>query len=82
MWIEMRCDKRTETSAEGQAGLRCYSHDNEGPMGECSDNRKSIASLVRDLEEEGRNTGWKKIKGDWVCPFCLKLSKPAGSEQV
>lgn len=68
MWIEIRCDNRTSSSAEGG----CYSHVNDGPMAESSDNQRSVIQVIRGLEQEAKETGWKKVRGDWVCPYCAK----------
>lgn len=73
MWIEMRCDSRCEEFADGDGVNRCWSHDNEGPMQESSDSHNSVIQAVRDLEKEGSALGWKKIRGNWVCPYCSRV---------
>ena len=75
MWIEIRCDNRTSSSAEFDGKARCYSHDNDGPMAESSDNQRSIIQVVRGLEQEAKETGWAKVSGDWICPHCSSLPK-------
>jgi hypothetical protein len=80
MWIEIRCDYRTSTHADGDGRSRCYSHDNEGPMTESSDNQKSILQAVRGLEQEGKETGWVKTRTGWVCPYCSKATESGASE--
>lgn len=80
MWIEIRCDNRTSRKADGDGRARCYSHDNIGPMGESSDDRKSILRMVTGLNQEARGSGWVKIDGEWVCPYCSKTCESGASE--
>ncbi|WP_190362361.1 hypothetical protein [Pseudomonas extremaustralis] len=44
-------------------------------MAESSDNQRSIIQVVRGLEQEAKETGWTKVRGDWVCPHCSELTK-------
>lgn len=74
-WIEFRCENRTEPTADGRGlnvGDRCLSHDNIGPMEMACDTNTSILETVSELTAEARNDGWKKTRGGWVCPFCVK----------
>lgn len=79
-WIEIRCENRSEPSAEGRGikvGDRCYSHDNSGPMDMASDTRASVAETLRFLNEDARESGWKKTREGWICPFCVMALKSA-----
>lgn len=69
-WIELRCERRTQSVAEGYPYARCWSHDNEGPMGEAEDNRASLVATMQQLEKVARATGWVKTRVGWVCPHC------------
>lgn len=60
--------------ADGNGRERCYSHDNDGPMAESSDNQKSILQVVRGLEQEAKETGWVKTREGWICPYCSKTT--------
>jgi len=74
-WIEIRCENRSESSAEGRGinvGDRCYSHDNAGPMDMANDTRASVAETLRVLDEDAKSSGWKKTREGWICPFCVK----------
>lgn len=74
-WIEYRCENRTEPSAEGpgiKIGDRCLSSDNAGPMAMADDTRASVLEVIRELDEEALESGWKKTRSGWICPFCVK----------
>lgn len=70
-WLELRCEMREETFADGDYDGRCWSHDNRGPMDMADDNRASLLETIRAMEEAGRSIGWKKTREGWVCPFCV-----------
>lgn len=71
IWIELRCENRSNPSAEGIAGSRrCCSHDNAGPMEMASDTRASVVETLREIEANARATGWEKTKYGWICPHC------------
>lgn len=69
-WIELRCEDRGETWAEGIERERCWSHDNEGPMGEAEDNRAGLLETMRRLEIEAKELGWNHKRSGWICPHC------------
>lgn len=74
-WIEIRCENRSEPSADGDgavSGQRCYSHDNRGPMGLSEDTHSSILVTLRGMAREAREGGWVKTQDGWVCPYCIK----------
>ncbi len=74
IWIEYRCENRTEPSSEG-AGLavgdQCYSRDNSGPMEMAGDTRASVIETLKFLDEDARGSGWVKTREGWFCPFCV-----------
>jgi hypothetical protein len=72
-WIEIRCEKRSEESSFVDGISRCWSHDNQGPMGEASDNRESLLEVMRHLEAVARKHGWKKRAEGWICPYCSNI---------
>lgn len=80
-WIELRCEKSSEKCAEGDHLGRCWSHDNNGPMGMAEDNRASLHKKIREIEANGRSSGWKKTKEGWVCPFCVEASRLLEDEE-
>lgn len=73
IWVEIRCENRAAESARGEAGSHCWSHENQGPMGEASDKRAKLIELMRGLEQEARTTGWIKTRKGWMCPFCADI---------
>jgi len=73
-WIEIRCENRSEPSAEGRGikvGDRCYSNDNAGPMDMADDTRASVVETLRFLDADARDSGWKKTRAGWICPYCV-----------
>lgn len=79
-WIELRCEQRSESSADGDGIKRCWSHDNAGPMEMAGDTRASLIETMRNLEAQARSTAWKKTQVGWVCPFCAPLMKADPAE--
>jgi len=39
-------------------------------MGMASDRRPNILALLRDLEKEARESGWRRTQYGWICAFC------------
>ena len=71
VWIEIRCEGRREEQSYAE-GARCWSHDNQGPMGEGVETLTAIADLMRDLSKEGERKGWRRTAAGWYCPSCAK----------
>lgn len=73
IWIEMRCENRSNPSSEGKPGSfdkRCWSHDNAGPMEMANDTQASVIETLRDMESKAHTEGWEKTKYGWICPHC------------
>ncbi len=87
IWIEFRCEDRTEEWANGRPNHRCWSNDNAGPMDMASDNMQSIRETVSALSDDARRSGWKKTRNGWICPHCAKAraaglpTQPEGGER-
>jgi len=68
IWMELRCDGNTHP--------KCYSGQNNGPMGSSWNGRSAIEATVNNLEKEGRQQGWQRVRTDngyiWLCPECKK----------
>lgn len=79
IWIEYRCENRTASSSGDRLpeGKRCLSHDNAGPMDMADDTRESVVETLKFLDEEARQSGWKKTRAGWICPFCIEARKSA-----
>ncbi|AGR89081.1 hypothetical protein VL2_gp033 [Pseudomonas phage vB_PaeM_VL12] len=75
IWMEVRCEDRSEEWSEGHGYFphRCWSHENEGPMGEAPETREGVINTYRHLEEEARSLGWVRFRHGWVCPYCKNL---------
>ncbi|USD35612.1 MULTISPECIES: hypothetical protein [Vibrio] len=84
VWIELRCEESCEdhadelyTGGKNKYGLpetsRCWSHDNRG-VGEMSGsaNQSSVLLTYKDIVKSAKAIGWEKVKGNWVCPHCVK----------
>lgn len=70
MWMEVRCTVMTDNNETFYDS--CLSKHNAGPSGMCDDTQQKVLSMFRDLSKEAAAQGWKKIKKEWVCPFCAK----------
>jgi len=78
VWIELRCEDSAEDHSKPvrlKSGehSECWSHENSG----CGDmvSGKNIKALIGGYKyviEEAKKYGWKRIKGEWVCPHCVK----------
>jgi len=73
-WIELRCAKRSTAPWEPVKGKRCFSHDNNGPMGMTKDSQASVIALTKNLYEEAKKTQWTKTREGWICPFCSQAT--------
>ncbi|CEQ38328.1 hypothetical protein [Pseudomonas phage vB_PaeM_PAO1_Ab06] len=51
IWMEVRCEDRSEEWSEGHGYFphRCWSHENEGPMGEAPETREGVINTYRHL---------------------------------
>ena len=86
VWMEIRCENRAFTKVEfwkGGKEHRCWSSDNAGPMLNANETIKDVAATYRELENDAKRSGWRKIKkpiqtyeGDdisgWICPHCAE----------
>lgn len=75
-WIELRCEDRGEEHSYAKNSdingfTRCWSHDNVGLGVITHENVKDTLSAKTFIEKGARENGWKKIKGEWICAFCV-----------
>jgi hypothetical protein len=76
VWMEFRCEGRCDPGAAGSgwgeaAAFRCQSSGNNGPMGMAHDTVESVRRVLRELGEEARKDGWKRLTEGWTCPQCI-----------
>lgn len=72
IWIEFRCENRTNESSRGLGLLnqQCESRENAGPMDMAKDTQESVLKTLQLLSKEAAELGWKKTKYGWICAFC------------
>lgn len=71
IFISLRCEMRGDGRSP-YGGTRCWSDDNDDPFVLSGETKKSASECLGLLFDDAREAGWKKIKGDWVCPNCQK----------
>lgn len=70
IWIEIRCSENLEPTSYFD---KCWGYTNDGPSGMATDTLEAARKQVQDLFKKAKRLGWKRIKGDWVCPHCVKI---------
>lgn len=70
IWIEIRCSEQLPPTSYTD---KCWSFNNDGPTGMSKDTLEAARKQVQDLFKEAKQLGWKRIKGDWVCPHCVRV---------
>ena len=75
IWVEIRCDVRSDKSFWKNNELeRCWNDDNATPMNMADNTQKSVNSLIKSLNKIAIKAGWVKINSEWQCPFCRKIT--------
>ena len=72
IWLEFRCENRSNPSASGNLSDRCQSHDNSGPTEMAYETREGVLDALRCLGDEARHVGWKRTRYGWICAFCAR----------
>lgn len=75
-WMEIRCERRGSGKPHGPE--RCLSDDNAGPMEMADDTRESVLTVLKLINDQARESGWKKTREGWVCPACTQEGKGNG----
>lgn len=71
IWIEIHCDVLTEgPHPDNMLRHRCESHENNNPGAMATHTRASVVRILRHLEAEARERGWRKTRGGWACLGC------------
>lgn len=70
IWIEFRCENRSNPSAAGSSRGRCESHNNNGPMEMARETNDDVLDALRYLGNEARKGGWKRTRYGWICAHC------------
>lgn len=73
IFITLRCGLRGE-GRSSFSGTRCWSDDNDDPWVLAADTKRSACDSLTELFQDAQDAGWLKVKGEWVCPNCLKHS--------
>lgn len=73
IFISLRCGLRGE-GRDKSTGTRCWSDDNDDPWELAADNRRSVSDSLTVLYGHAYDAGWRLIKGEWICPCCIKHS--------
>lgn len=82
VWIELRCDKQNEDCAmpvyKGHERSECWANTNDGCGNMALASQTSLLSTYQYICNQAKKEGWRKIKGEWVCPHCInQLQEPA-----
>ena len=75
IFMELRCEDSSEEYADISGYNRCWSHDNAGCGVFSHGTQMGAISGARELFNEARKAGWKRMKHGWVCPFCVAQRK-------
>ena len=73
IFISLRCGLRGE-GRDVHSGTRCWSDDNDDPWVLAADTKRSTTDSLTELFQDAQDAGWQKIKGEWICPNCIKHS--------
>ena len=75
IWIELHCDALLD-GVDACGRCSCYSQGGI-QMGVMASIASRVPALLRDLERVSIKDGWRKRKGKWTCPDCVKRLTPA-----
>ncbi|EBU2945688.1 hypothetical protein CT090_20745 [Salmonella enterica subsp. enterica] len=73
IFISLRCELRGE-GRDVHSGTRCWSDNNDDPWVLAADTKHSANDSLTSLFQDAQDAGWKRIRGGWVCPNCIKYS--------
>lgn len=66
IFIQIRCVNRNEDNPD------CLSHSNSDEYEYSYDTQQDLIHSYRILKKRAIESGYKKLKGQWICPSCVE----------
>lgn len=78
IWLEIHCDVRAGGMLDPLTA-RCSSYRNDNPCG-MAKNISAIRMTLLGIESAAAASGWRHIRGKWICPGCAQIAPALAKE--